>query len=182
MAKSKTEKMNDKREKLVAKGKKLTEKIGKRTSVAALLLSACVLAGCATSEPASRVTRADYGDIYVRLENAASNTVSITLGDGAFASADSKGSTETTTATPTNTVSPTTNFTYGLNSATDGGTDWISQLTAASAKGLATLLTSKSNTTTTLTKKDGTTETVTCKDGTCTTASGDCINCTDCSL
>lgn len=182
MGKSKNEKLKDKRGKLAAKGKKLAEKIGKRTSAAALLLSACCLYGCATSEPASRVTRSEYGDITIRLENSSSNVVSITIGDGAYASADSKGSTETTTANPSNTVSPTTNFTYGLNSATAGGTDWISQLTSASAQGLASWLKSgNANGTMTVTKTDGTTETVTCKDGSCTTAGGDCITCGSCS-
>lgn len=88
--------------------------------------------------------------------------------------------TNTPTQTPTNDVKPQTTLTYGLCSGTAAGSDWIADLTAASAKGLATWLKSgNANGTMTVTKKDGSTETVTCKDGTCTTSGGECITCGD---
>lgn len=82
----------------------------KLVSTIAVLLAFC---GCSTSEPASRLTKGEYGDIRPRIEvciesGASSNSVIITMpltiGDAAYASADSKGSTETQTANPTNTT------------------------------------------------------------------------------
>ena len=70
----------------------------------AAIYSAAALCGCATSDPASRATSATYGDIVVKADNSSNVTVRVTLGDGAIASADSSGSTETMTATPTNTT------------------------------------------------------------------------------
>lgn len=73
---------------------------GKCCAALALLLALC--AGCMDTNPASRQTTADYGDIVVKFsEGCSSNYVSIVIGDGAIASADSSGSTETQTATPT---------------------------------------------------------------------------------
>lgn len=80
---------------------------------AALVAVALMLAGCSTSEPASRLTRSEVGDLAPSIEinvaeGSSSNTFTITanikLGDGAISSADSSGSTETTTANPTNTT------------------------------------------------------------------------------
>ena len=92
--------------KIAEKKAKIAAKCGKKAAKCAafaLLLSACCL-GCATSDPSSRSTAATYGDITVKFDRACSNVVTITIGDGAIASADSAGSTETTTATPTNTT------------------------------------------------------------------------------
>ena len=69
-----------------------------------MIYAICALCGCATSDPASRATSATYGDIVVKADNSSNVTVRVTLGDGAIASADSSGSTETMTATPTNTT------------------------------------------------------------------------------
>lgn len=78
---------------------------GKCCAALALLLALC--AGCMDTNPASRQTTADYGDIVVKFsEGCSSNYVSIVIGDGAIASADSSGSTETQTATPTMDVKP----------------------------------------------------------------------------
>ena len=67
---------------------------GKCCAALALLLALC--AGCMDTNPASRQTTADYGDIVVKFsEGCSSNYVSIVIGDGAIASADSSGSTET---------------------------------------------------------------------------------------
>ena len=71
---------------------------------AAIYAAASLCGGCATSDPASRATSATYGDIVVKADNSSNVTVRVTLGDGAIASADSSGSTETMTATPTNTT------------------------------------------------------------------------------
>lgn len=91
--------------KIAAKKEKIAAKCGKKTAkCAALLAMLAVFAGCATSDPSSRSTKAEYGDITVKFDRACSNVVTITIGDGAIASADSAGSTETTTATPTNTT------------------------------------------------------------------------------
>lgn len=87
--------------KIAEKKKKIEEKIGKKTAkVAGLLFTlAFILTGCATSDPSSRSTTARYGDITIN-----GNNNRVTLGDGAIASADSSGSTETTTSSPTNTT------------------------------------------------------------------------------
>ena len=76
---------------------------GKCCAALALLLALC--AGCMDTNPASRQTTADYGDIVVKFsEGCSSNYVSIVIGDGAIASADSSGSTETQTTSPTQTT------------------------------------------------------------------------------
>jgi len=76
---------------------------GKAKAVSAVALVAAI-AGCASSEPASRVTRAEYGDIVVKISDSSNTTVRLTLGDGALSSSDSAGSTETNSANPTNTT------------------------------------------------------------------------------
>lgn len=105
--KTKKDKLAEKKAKAKAKKSKI-----KGLALVAILAALC---GCSTSEPASRLTRADYGDIIIRLDNSRSNTVSLTIGDGAYASADSDGSTETQTATATSTptVSPKTDVNVG---------------------------------------------------------------------
>lgn len=96
-----------------------------RLLAAAAALAAC---GCMETQPASRATTATYGDITVEIaEGARSNIVRVTIGDGALASADSTGSTETQTATPTMDVKPDIDVKY--NDAT--GT------AAAAVKGVA---------------------------------------------
>lgn len=91
--------------------------------------------------------------------------------------------TTTPTQTPTMTVTTDIQLTYGLTSNSAAGTDWISQLTSASAKGLAAWLKGgKATGQMTVTKRDGTTETVTCEDGQCTTQDGYCITCQDCTI
>ena len=86
--------------KVAEKKAKIAEKCDKATKVACLLFAlAFILTGCATSDPSSRSTTARYGDIIIN-----GNDNRVTLGDGAIASADSSGATETTTASPTNTT------------------------------------------------------------------------------
>lgn len=112
MSDNKRKKLASKKAKAEAKKAKLKAKKAKLGVIVALLAFVC---GCSTSEPASRVTRAEYGDIIIRLYNSRSNTVSLTIGDGAYTSADSDGSTETMTANPTNTtdVKPNTDVNVG---------------------------------------------------------------------
>lgn len=95
---------------------KIVKKCGKAAKALLLALAfAGVLCGCATSEPASRATcaRYDFGDI--KVDNG--STFTLTLGDGAIASADSTGSTETMTANPTNDVKPQTEVSVPVNKA-----------------------------------------------------------------
>lgn len=113
MSDNKRKKMASKKAKAQAKKAKIKAKM--KVVLAAFALAA--ICGCSTSEPASRLTKAEYGDIIIRLDNAWSNTVNLTIGDGAYASADSDGSTETMTANPTN----TTDIKPDVNVNTTGG-------------------------------------------------------------
>ena len=98
--------------KIAEKKAKIAAKCGKKAAkCAAVLALLAVFAGCATSDPSSRSTSGEYGDTEAKNEiviNGSNNTVNLnqryTNGDAAVASADSAGSTETTTATPTNTT------------------------------------------------------------------------------
>lgn len=89
---------------------KLKSKVKKVATCLALLL---LVAGCSTSEPASRATTAryDFGSIHCD----GKSTVTITIGDGAIASADSTGSTETMTSSPTNDVKPDIDVSVPVN-------------------------------------------------------------------
>ena len=87
-------------EKVAEKKAKIASKCGNAAKFASLLFAlSFILTGCATSDPSSRSTTARYGDIIIN-----GNDNRVTLGDGAIASADSSGATETTTASPTNTT------------------------------------------------------------------------------
>lgn len=90
----------------VAKVKaKVRKNKGKIKKTAAALAVLFLVAGCATADPASRLTKAEYGDLTIKLgEKCCNNTISISISDSALASADSTGSTETQTASPTNTT------------------------------------------------------------------------------
>lgn len=68
-------------------------------SVCVVVAALLAVVGCSTATPASRYTAATYGDI-----NIYGQGNRVTIGDGAFAQADSSGSTETQSATPTNTT------------------------------------------------------------------------------
>lgn len=93
----------NKRKKLAAKKAKAKAKKSKIKGVVIVAILAA-LCGCSSSEPASRLTRGEYGDITVDVREASNITVNLTVGDAAYASADSEGSTETQTANPTNTT------------------------------------------------------------------------------
>jgi len=110
------------------------------TAVAALALLA-VCAGCQssnpaqTTNPASRLTQAEYGDIYASITGD-SNTVTFTIGDGAIADASGGGDAQSTGQhlenTPTQTITPTTTITIPT-----GGSGLID---GAAANGLNSLL------------------------------------------
>lgn len=89
--------------KIKAMKRNLAKKLAK---VSAVAFAVMLVGGCATSDPASRLTSARYGDIVVLLEGATNNVINITIGDGALASADSSGSTENVSTAPKNDVTP----------------------------------------------------------------------------
>ena len=137
---------------------------------ALLLAFAGCVAGCATSDPASRLTKAEYGDIEVRVEeNVRDVTVNITIGDGAIASADSAGSTESITASPTNDVKPDTNIDVPINKASGAQSvgSVLGDAVASAVKGAF----GKDGTTAAATPAaaaDSAQKTATCTDGSCT--------------
>lgn len=149
----------------------------------ATVCAALALAGCSTAQPASRATSASYDIRFSFDESARHNTVTVTLGDGALASADSTGSNETQTATPTLDVKPDINVNYAqgggiTNRGTGGASGAAGILESLTAEGLAALKAAIANKTTgkiTLQKKDGTTVTADCADGSCTFACGETV-------
>lgn len=180
------------KDKVKAKAKAVKEKLkgaAKRAAPAAGALALCALAGCMTPEQASRSTKADVGDVEPTVkvefgEGCASNSVSVvvrtTFGDGAIASADSSGSTESQTQTPTFDISPKTDVRYNDAIAAASTTSrgilepLGSVLTDAGKASLLAMVESKSTGTVTLDKKDGTQTVVKC-------VGGQCTECTDCS-
>lgn len=160
--------------KIAAKKEKIAAKIGKKAAKALTLAIALgCFTGCMGSNPASRATSATYGDIVVKIgENASNNAVKVNLGDGAIASADSAGSTETQTSSPTQKtdVSPKTdvNTTGGrsagvLESIVSAFGSWL-----MTPSGKAAAIDSAKSTTN-------------CSDGSCTTGNcttGNCAPCT----
>ena len=120
------------------KGKVKGKCKGGKCCAALALLALC--AGCMDTNPASRQTTADYGDIVVKFsEGCSSNYVSIVIGDGAIASADSSGSTETQTATPTMDVKPDVDVSVPVTkgAAANAAADLIGA-TASALKGTGT--------------------------------------------
>lgn len=166
------------RKKIAEKKKKIARKA---KGCASMLLCAfaigCIVSGCMDTNPASRQTYASYGDIEptvkIVFENATGNTVKvdmpITLGDGALASADSTGSTETQTATPTLDVRTRIDAKYNdaLAAASTASKGVLETLMSASANKVLDLMSTKSSGTVKATRLDGSTVDVTCKDGQC---------------
>lgn len=158
----------------------MTERVVLTVAEALGLAVAFALCGCSTATPASRATTAQYRIELSFDDSARHNTVKLTLGDGALASADSAGSTETQTATPTLDVKPDVNLNYAqgggiTNRGTGGASGAAGILESLTAEGLAALKAATSNKTTgkiTLKRKDGTTVTADCKDGNCTFSDG----------
>ena len=160
-----TEKVTKAKAKISEKAAKVSKKAAKACALLALLLAIC---GCATSEPASRSTSASYGDIVVRFDDRAqNNTGTITIGDGALASADSAGSTETTNASPTNDVKPDIDVSVPVNKAGAGQSvgsvlgDAVAGLINGTTKGSAPATSGQDCT-------DGSCSEGACSDGSCT--------------
>lgn len=176
------------KEKVKAKAKAVKEKLkGGKVKKALAVVAAVFLAaicGCMTPEQASRSTDAQVGDVesdvkVVVDEKAHGNTVSITIkntfGDGAIASADSSGSTESQTQTPTFDISPKTDLRYNdaLAAASTTSRGILETLTQTGMEKVLGLMSSGGSGQVTVEKKDGTKAVVTCENGQCTT-------CTDC--
>lgn len=154
-----------------------------------IFLALCIsFAGCSTADanPTSRATTATVGDVGHEIKvvfdekshgNTLNITLPITLGDLAFASADSKGSTETSspTLTPTTDIKPDIDVNYaqggsagsGAAQSSGGIAGIISSLTTESAALLKDYMASGKSGKIELTKKDGTTTIAECDDGSC---------------
>ena len=98
------------KEKVKAKIAKAKAKINRKAKGMCACIAAFALAfvcGCMTPEQASRSTNATYGDMEAKVatdigekahNNAVTVDIKVTIGDGAIASADSSGSTESSAA------------------------------------------------------------------------------------
>lgn len=152
------------------------------------------LSGCQTPNQASRGTSNENGDFEPSVDvkvNGSSNVVSVVIrnsyGDGAIASADSSGSTESQTQTPTFDIKPDLDVHYNDAVGTGGNavSAFVSSLTTESAALLRDYVVNKKSGKITVSKTDGTTETLDCDSGTCTTTGGlkiDAENCTNCGI
>lgn len=85
-----------------------------------LCASALIFAGCQTADPASRSNRTSYRDIRAEI-NGCSNSLTITVGDGLYASADGGGDAMEATATQTTDTKPEVAVGVGGGSAGTGG-------------------------------------------------------------
>ena len=182
------------KERIKAKAKavkaKVKAKIKASVAIMAAILSLVLYEGCSTATPASRATTATYQFRFELGDNAKSVTINTTMGDGALASADSEGSTETQTATPTLDIKPDVNLNYaqggGITNrgtggkATGGAAGILESLTAEGLAMLKEYVTGKKSGTVTLQKKDGSTVTAECKDGSCTFSDGTTVTAADC--
>jgi hypothetical protein len=144
----------------------------------------CATYGCMTPNQACRGTSNENGDFKPSVDvkvNGSSNTVSVvirgTYGDGAIASADSSGSTESQTQTPTFDISPKTDLRYNdvMAAASTTSRGIVESLTTAGANRVLALMESKGTGEVTVERKDGTPVVVKCENGQCT-------SCTDCTL
>ena len=169
------------KDKVKEKAKAVKEKVkskAKRLSAFILCGFLAALTGCMTPGQASRGTSNNEGDVEPTVkvcigDNSHSNTVvvtqTITHGDGAIASADSSGSTESQTQTPTFDISPKTDLHYNdaLKNATDASRGVLETLVDSSAKSVLQMMSEKKTGTVEVTKTDGSTATVKCENGQC---------------
>ncbi len=148
---------------------KVKAKVKASVAIMAAILSLVLYEGCSTATPASRATTAEYRIEFSLGDAARSNTVTFTCGDGALASADSSGSTETQTATPTVDVRPDIDVRYNdaIAGATTASKGVLETLLASSANKVLALMQSKESGTVEVQKTDGSTATVQCADGQC---------------
>ena len=157
---------------------KVKGKLKRGVKSACLAFAVLLIAGCMTPEQASRSTRAEYDDndptIKVDVGDGSTNvsvnvTMNITLGDGALASADSSGSTESQTQTPNFDISPKTDLRYNdaLSAASSASKGILETLTDVSKDAVLAMMANKQSGMVGVTKKDGTKATVSCTDGQC---------------
>ena len=180
------------KERVKAKAKSVKERLkGKAKNIAIIAgaLSLIAITGCMTPEQASRSTKADVGDVKSEIdvsidEKAKSNAVTITIrntfGDGAIASADSKGSTENQTQTPNFDISPKTDLRYNdaLSAASTTTKGILETLTETGMKKVLAMMQSGGSGTVTVGNTNGGQTTVTCENGQCTAASCSDGSCT----
>ena len=158
------------KEKVKAKTQEAKRKIARKVKGCAAIAVLLMLCGCMETQPASRATTATYGDVVIKLsEKCSHNTVRITLGDGALASADSAGSTETQTATPSMSIPVRVDARYNdaIAGATSASKGILDTLTGAGAAKVLSLMASGGTGTVQAEKKDGTTTTIKCENGQC---------------
>lgn len=106
----------------------------------ALILSAStLLSGCQTADPASRSNRTSYRDIRAEI-NGTSNTLTITVGDGLYASADGGGDALENTPTQTTDTKPEVAVGVGGGSAGTGGAAPQSGIVGAALEKLMSIL------------------------------------------
>lgn len=165
------------KDKIKGKAKAIKQKVkgklkGKKCAALVALFMCAALCGCLETTPASRATTANYRiDVTVKVDDGAKgNTFNLpfTIGDGALASADSAGSTETQTTTPTMDIKPDIDVRY--NDAIAGATAASKTVLGSIGDGIEAvlgLMQSKGKGTVTVTKTDGTSAIVSCKDGQC---------------
>lgn len=171
------------KEKVKAKASATKDKVkgklkGKKCAALVALFMCAALCGCLETTPASRATTANYRiEVTVKVDDGArDNTFNLpfTIGDGALASADSAGSTETQTTTPTMDIKPDIDVRY--NDAIASATAASKSVLGSIGDGLETvlrLMQSKETGTVPVVKTDGTAATVKCENG-------QCEFCTDC--
>ena len=87
---------------------------------ASALIASMLLSGCQTADPASRSNRTSYRDIRAEI-NGCGNTLTVTVGDGLYASADGGGDAMEATATQTTDTKPEVAVGVGGGSAGTGG-------------------------------------------------------------
>lgn len=137
------------KDKLKAKLDAAKKKIARKVKGACVIAFALILVGCQQTPQASRATSAQYGDwepnIKIVVDERACNNhisvpISITVGDGALASADSSGSTEAQTASPTQDIKPDLDVNYnGPSKVASGALETVVGAGAkAAAKWMAT--------------------------------------------
>ena len=180
--KKKAEKTGSIKERVKAKAKAVKDRLKgtskKASAIAVAFALGALVTGCMTPEQASRSTSGTVGDVEptVKIElggGCSSNSVSVvihnTFGDGAIASADSDGSTESQTQTPTFDISPKTDLRYNdaLSAASVTSKGILETLADTGVKKVLAMMESGGSGTVTVNKLDGTQAVVTCENGQC---------------
>lgn len=164
------------KDKVKAKLAEAKKKIARKVKGACVLAFAFTLVGCQQTPQASRATSAAYGDLEPRVEvvieegacnNTVSIPVSIKLGDGALASADSSGSTESQNLTPTQDIKPNLDVRY--NDQVKAAAGALETLLGGGAGVIAQWLAAPGKNTVTVTDQNGNVKTAECVDGSCST-------------